>query len=146
MTEEPQFDFESGVLRHHKGVFEVKEKLFQACFLLLFLTGTVGIGQESSQPANAQVILEVLNPRGEIEPPPVSGISARVRNLEGKKIGLYDNGKAGFAEFLDEIERLLKERYPTITVLRYNGAFDIGDVLARKMASEVDAFIYGSAD
>jgi hypothetical protein len=88
----------------------------------------------------------VLNPRGEIEPPPVTGISARVQKLEGKKIGLYDNGKAGFAEFLNEIERLLKEKYPAITVLRYNGAFDIGDALAQKVASEVDAFIYGSAD
>ena len=26
------------------------------------------------------------------------------------------------------------------------GAFDIGDALARKVTSEVDAFIYGSAD
>lgn len=128
----------------------MKEKSFSASFLLLcivlILSGTMGIGQEASPPDNVPVILEVLNPRGEIEPPPVSGISARVQKLEGKKIGLYDNGKAGFAEFLDEIERLLKERYPTITVLRYNGAFDIGDVLARKVASEVDAFIYGSAD
>ena len=128
----------------------MKEKSFPASILLLcivlILFGTMGIGQEASRPANAPVILEVLNPRGEIEPPPVSGISARIRNLEGKKIGLYDNGKAGFAEFLNEIERLLRERYPTVSVLRYNGAFDIGDVLARKVASEVDAFIYGSAD
>ena len=128
----------------------MKEKSLPAGFLLLcivlILAGTMGIGQEASQSANAPVILEVLNPRGEIEPPPVSGISARVKKLEGKKIGLYDNGKAGFAEFLDEIERLLQEKYPTIMVLRYNGAFDIGDVLARKVASEVDAVIYGSAD
>ena len=128
----------------------MKEKSFPASFLLLcvalIFSGTTGIGQEASRPANTPVILEVLNPRGEIEPPQVSGISARVRTLEDKKIGLYDNGKAGFAEFLDEIERLLKERYPAITVLRYNGAFDIGDALARKVASEVDAFIYGSAD
>jgi hypothetical protein len=124
----------------------VKVKSFPVFFVLLVFSGTAGIGQDSSQSPNAAVVLEVLNPRGEIEPPPVSGISVRVRNLEGKKIGLYDNGKAGFAEFLDEIERLLKERYPTITVLRYHGAFDIGDVLARKMASEVDTFIYGSAD
>ena len=115
------------------------------CAVLIFC-GTMGIGQEASRSAGARVILEVLNPRGEIEPPPVSGLSARVQELDGKKIGLYDNGKDGFAEFLDEIERLLKEKLPTITVLRYNGAFDIGDVLARKMASEVDAFIYGSAD
>jgi hypothetical protein len=131
-------------------VFEVKEKFFPAsCLLLciaLVLTGTTGIGQETSRPAKAPVILEVLNPRGEIEPPPVYGISARVEKLDGKKIGLYDNGKAGFAEFLNEIERLLKEKYPTITVLRYHGAFDIGDALAQKVASEVDVFIYGSAD
>ena len=128
----------------------MKEKLFRLSFplicIVLALIGTMGIGQEASRPANAPVTLEVLNPRGEIEPPPVSGISARIQNLDGKKIGLYDNGKAGFAEFLDEIEKLLKERYRAITVLRYNGAFDIGDVLARKVASEVDAFIYGSAD
>ena len=128
----------------------MKEKSFAANYLLLcvvlVLSGTMGIGQEASRPAKAPVILEVLNPRGEIEPPPVSGISPRIRSLEGKKIGLYDNGKAGFAEFLNEIERLLKERYPTITVLRYNGAFDIGDDLARKVASAADAFIYGSAD
>ncbi len=128
----------------------MKEKSFPISFILFFialiLSGAMGIGQEASRPASAPVILEVLNPRGEIEPPPVSGISARVQTLEGKKIGLYDNGKAGFAEFLNEIERLLQERYPAITVLRYNGAFDIGDVLARKVASEVDAFIYGSAD
>jgi hypothetical protein len=131
-------------------VFEVKEKSFTANYLLLcivlMLSGTMGIGQEASRPANTRVILEVLNPRGEIEPPPVSGISARIRELDGKKIGLYDNGKAGFAEFLNEIERLLKERDPAIAVLRYNGAFDIGDALARKVTSEVDAFIYGSAD
>ncbi len=128
----------------------MKEKSFPVSFLLLcivlILSGTMGFGQEASRPVNAPVILEVLNPRGEIEPPPVAGISPRVQKLDSKKIGLYDNGKAGFAEFLDEIERLLKEKYPTITVLRYNGAFDIGDVLARKVASEVDAFIYGSAD
>jgi hypothetical protein len=114
--------------------------------IALILCGTVGIGQEVSRPANDRVILEVLNPRGEIEPPPVYGISQRIQALDGKKIGLYDNGKDGFAEFLNEIERLLKEKHPTVTVLRYNGAFDVGDVLARKMASEVDAFIYGSAD
>jgi hypothetical protein len=133
-----------------QGVFEVKDKLFHLCFPLIFIVfavmGTIGIGQEASRPAGAPVILEVLNPRGEIEPPPVSGISPRIQSMEGKKIGLYDNGKAGFAEFLNEIEKLLKERYPTITVMRYNGAFDIGDNLARKVASEVDAFIYGSAD
>ncbi len=133
------------VTRRRKGAKKPNTGFLLLCIALV-LCATIGIGQEASRPANARVILEVLNPRGEIEPPPVSGISARVQELNGKKIGLYDNGKDGFAEFLNEIERLLKQRYPNIAILRYNGAFDIGNVLARKMASEVDAFIYGSAD
>jgi hypothetical protein len=69
-----------------------------------------------------------------------------VTDLAGKKIGLYDNGKAGFTAFLDEIEKLLKQRFPTSTILRYRGAGDLGDALAKKMAAEVDTFIYGSCD
>jgi len=132
-------------MQRHKDAKDSNKSLLLLCIALI-LSGTMGIGQEASGQEKTPVILEVLNPRGEIEPPPVSGISARVQKLEGRTLGLYDNGKAGFAEFLDEIERLLRERYSTITILRYNGAFDIGDVQARKMASEVDAFIYGSAD
>ena len=114
--------------------------------ILLFLFEATATGQAGAQLDAAAVALEVLNPRGEIEPTPVRGISPRLKDLDGKKIGLYDNGKTGFAEFLDEIERLLKERYSDITVLRYNGAFDLGDKMAGEIASEVDAFIYGSAD
>lgn len=128
-----------------KGAKNPLAGLLLLCTVLI-LCGTIGVGQETSRPPDNRVVLEVLNPRGEIEPPLVSGISARIPALDGKKIGLYDNGKDGFAEFLNEIERLLKKRHPTVTVLRYNGAFDVGDVLAQKMASEVDAFIYGSAD
>jgi len=94
----------------------------------------------------AQVTLEVLNPRGEIEPPKTLGISPRVSDLAGKKIGIYDNGKEGFAAFLDITEKLLKEKYPTATIKRYQGAFDLGDVIAGKMAKEIDTFIYGSGD
>jgi hypothetical protein len=44
----------------------------------LFLAGT----------ATAQVTLEVMNPRGEIPPPPTLGITPRVGDLAGKKIVL----------------------------------------------------------
>ena len=94
----------------------------------------------------AQVTLEVLNPRGEIEPPKALGISPRLSDLEGKIIGLYDNGKQGFAAFLDVIEKLLKGKYPTAIIKRYRGAFDLGMPLAETMAKEVDTFIYGSGD
>ena len=96
--------------------------------------------------APATTTLEVLNPRGEVDPPKTMSISPRVTNLAGKRIGLYDNGKDGFADFLDVIEKLLKEKYPTVTIARFNGGFDCGDAMAAKIASSVDTVIYGSGD
>jgi hypothetical protein len=92
------------------------------------------------------VTLEVLNPRGEIEPPPTLAPTTRVTDLAGKRVGLYWNGKVGTDVFFDTVEKLLKEKFPTIKVLRYVGAFDLGDALAPKIAKEVDTFIYGVGD
>ena len=94
----------------------------------------------------AAVTLEVLNPRGEIEPPPTLAPTARVTHLAGKRVGLYWNGKVGTDVFFDTVEKLLKEKFPTIKVLRYVGAFDPGDPLAAKIAKEVDTFIDGVGD
>jgi hypothetical protein len=98
------------------------------------------------QPSIAKVTIEVLSPRGEVEPPKAVGISPRLDDLAGKTIGLYDIGKDGFAAYLDVTEQLFKQRYPTTTIKRYKGAFDIGESLASKIAEEVDAVIYGSGD
>ncbi|MEJ2109353.1 MAG: hypothetical protein P8Z37_05460 [Acidobacteriota bacterium] len=96
--------------------------------------------------APATTTLEVLNPRGEVDPPKTLGISPRVTTLAGKRIGLYDNGKDGFADFLDVIEKLLKEKYPTAGIVRFNGGFDCGDAMAARIAESVDTVIYGSGD
>jgi predicted GTPase len=73
----------------------------------LFLAGT----------AAAQVTIEVMNPRGEIPPPPTRGINPRVSNLAGKKIVLVDNGKFGADNFLDVVARILKQKYPSATIV-----------------------------
>jgi hypothetical protein len=73
----------------------------------LFLAGT----------AAAQVTVEVMNPRGEIPPPPTRGINPRVSNLAGKKIVLVDNGKFGADNFLDVIAQILKQKYPDATIV-----------------------------
>ena len=96
--------------------------------------------------AVSPVTLKVLNPRGEVEPPPTLTPTPRVTDLAGKKIGLYWNGKVGTDVFFDVVEELLKKKFPTATVLRYQGAFDLGDALAAKMAKECDTFIYGVGD
>src|SRR5579862_2889707 len=69
--------------------------------------------------ASAQVTIEVMNPRGEIPPPKTLGISARGGSLDGKKIVLIDNGKYGASNFLDVLAAMLKQKYPTATVVMY---------------------------
>ena len=113
--------------------------------ILISITMAVFILSIRYMPA-AEVTLQVLNPRGEITLPPVSAPNARIADLSGKKIGLYWNEKAGGNHFWNGIEQLLKQRLPNTTVLRYQGAFDLGDALAAKMAKETDAFFYGVGD
>lgn len=69
--------------------------------------------------AGAQVTLEVMNPRGEVPPPPTIGISPRAPDLAGKKIVLVDNGKFGADNFLEVVGQLLKQKYPTATIVMY---------------------------
>jgi len=69
--------------------------------------------------ASAQVTLEVMNPRGEIPPPKTLGISPRGGSLDGKKIVLIDNGKYGASNFLDALADMIKQKYPTATVVMY---------------------------
>ena len=114
-------------------------------FLCSFIVWTAVVATAGNLPA-AEIRLQVLNPRGEITLPPVAAPSGRLADLAGKKIGLYWNGKAGGNHFWNSVERLLKERLPQATVLRYEGPFDLGDALAAKMAKEPDAFFYGVGD
>ena len=96
--------------------------------------------------AVAEVAIEVLNPRGEIETDEVYGISPRVPDLAGKTIGLYSNGKGGVTRFLDMVEGLIQQSYPTVTIKRYSNAFDVGDKMAQQIAKEVSAVVYGVGD
>jgi len=110
------------------------------------VTLSIGYSPINKVSAEALVTLEVLNPRGEIEPPPTLAPVPRVTDLAGKKIGLYWNGKEDGDLFWDVVEGLLKNRFPTATILRYRGPFDIGDKTAATMAKECDTFIYGVGD
>jgi len=90
--------------------------------------------------------LEVLNPRGERESTTVRGIAPRLAGLEGKKVGIYWNGKPDGDYFWDTIEELIRKKFPTTVVLRYNGPGDLGEEAAARIAKEVDTFLYGVGD
>jgi len=91
-----------------------------------------------------RVSLVCLNPQGAVEAASVSGlINPRVKNLEGKKIGIIWDGKKGGDNFCIAVEELLKEKYPAATTIRLVW----GDAeAAAKAKKEMDTFIYGVAD
>jgi hypothetical protein len=115
-----------------------------AAGLLAFLTGHL-----AAPPAIAAVTLEVHNPRGEIAAVPVRGILPRLNNLDGKKIALVDNGKAGADYFLDAIEELVKTRLPGVTILRFKkpgGSVAFVPQFYAAVAQKCDAFILATGD
>ena len=75
--------------------------------------------RQSYAPDAATVQLEVMNPRGEIPPPATLGISPRGGSLDGKKIVLIDNGKYGASNFLAVLADMIKQKYPSATVVMY---------------------------
>jgi hypothetical protein len=62
---------------------------------------------------------EVLSPWAEIDPVPLAGISPRLRDLAGKKIGLFYNNKGAASPIQDVVEKRLKERYPDLELSRF---------------------------
>jgi hypothetical protein len=64
---------------------------------------------------------EVLNPWAEADPIPLRGISPRLTDLTGKKIGLFYNFKQAAKPILNVVEVKLKERFPTSEIHWYAG-------------------------
>lgn len=62
---------------------------------------------------------EVLSPWADVDPVSLKGISHRLTDLAGKKIGLYNNPKRASKPMLGIVERRLKERFPTIEFSRF---------------------------
>ncbi len=90
--------------------------------------------------------LEVLNPRGVIEAKKAFAPSPRVKDLAGKRVGLYWNSKHGMDNFYAAFAELLKKRYPTATTDLLKGAFLIREEDARDWVNKIDTFVYGVGD
>jgi hypothetical protein len=93
-----------------------------------------------------KVKLEVLNPRGVIEAKKSFIPSPRVKDLAGKRVGLYWNSKHGMDNFYTVFTELLKKRYPTATTTLLRGAFLIREDDALAWQDQIDTFVYGVGD
>ncbi len=133
---------------------EMKRKWIQSVFIIAFLILSLGISLPTSSRGEAPreklpVVLEVLNPRGEIPPAQTAGLIPRPKDLNGKKIGLIDNGKAGAGYFLDAVQEELKKSLPGVTIVRFKKPGSTTAASPKfypEVAKKIDAFIYATGD
>jgi len=132
----------------------MKRKSIRFVSVIAFLILSFGIPLPASSqietPINKlSVILEVLNPRGEIPLVQSIGLTPRLKDLKGKKIGLIDNGKVGAGYFLDAVEEELKKRLPGVVILRFKKPGRTTAASPKfypEVAKKLDAFIYATGD
>jgi hypothetical protein len=65
---------------------------------------------------------EVLSPWADADPVALKGITERPKGLEGRKIGLFSNGKRAAPLVLAALERQLREKVPSIETSRYESS------------------------
>jgi hypothetical protein len=86
---------------------------------------------------------EVLSPWAEADPIPARGITARLKNLEGRKIGLFANGKRAAVPMLAALEKELKARFPSVETSWYRcSVFNVPEILT-EAREEFEAWVKG---
>jgi hypothetical protein len=132
---------------------EMKRKsiwiILEIVFLCLSFGNALTASDSESLTSKLPVALEVLNPRGEIPAVQTTGLSPRIKDLNGKKIGLIDNGKVGAGYFLDAVQEELKKRLPGATIVRFKKPGSTTAAAPKfypDVAKKVDTFIYATGD
>jgi hypothetical protein len=98
---------------------------------------------------------DVLSPWSETDPQPLQGITPRLNDLRGKRIGLFMNNKVAAPPIQDAIEAELRARYGSeITLTRFRrpehgdagSSKDDGPRYTRWLEEDVDAVIVAVGD
>ncbi len=122
--------------------FYLMEILALAAILLTFLPAVL-FAEDSSK-----INYEVLSPWGEVDPRTLKGISPRLDNLSGKKIGLFANYKRAALPIAGYLQKHLESMYPDIKVsIFHSDQWNVTEIetersgLFRKWADGNDAVI-----
>src|SRR5215211_7661082 len=100
-------------------------------------------------------IYDVLSPWAETDPRPLQGITPRLSDLRGKRIGLFANYKRAAVPIQDAVEAELKTRFGSdVTISRFvqRGSSDAGTSeedgprYAEWLETEVDTVLVAVGD
>ena len=93
-------------------------------------------------------VVTVLHPAAEDVAEP-QRLAPRLSSLQGMTVGLIDNHKRNANVYLEELGRLLQERYGVARVVTYrkiSQSMPTPDAVLDQLASECDAIIHAVAD
>jgi hypothetical protein len=96
--------------------------------------------------SQASVQLTLVNPRGEIAPPPTYTPTPRLAGLAGMTIGLYSNSKPGMDNFYTALAQVIQRQYPSARTVVLRGGFEIRDEDVKSWLPQIDTFIYAVGD
>jgi hypothetical protein len=98
---------------------------------------------------------DVLSPWSETDPIPLQGISPRLSDIRGKRIGLFANNKPAAGPIQDAVEAELRTRYGgDVAITRFSrpdhgdagNSADDGQRYTKWLQEEVDAVIVAVGD
>jgi hypothetical protein len=95
---------------------------------------------------------EVMSPWAEVDPVPLEGINPRLADLNGRRIGLFHNGKVAARPMNDAVEAELRARFDGITIARFGRTanLEVAETPDRERyeewVTEVDAVIHAVGD
>jgi hypothetical protein len=93
-------------------------------------------------------VVTVLHPAAEDVAEP-QRLAPRLSSLQGRTVGLIDNHKRNADIYLEELSRLLQERYGVSQVVMYrkiNQSLPTAGEVLDQLAGECDAIIHAVAD
>jgi hypothetical protein len=95
---------------------------------------------------------EVMSPWAEADPVPLEGINPRLPSLDGRRIGLFHNGKVAARPMVDAVEAELRARYADVRIARFGRTanLEVAETSDRgryeEWVKEVDAVIHAVGD
>jgi len=92
-------------------------------------------------------LLKVMNPIGETNTEESFQGGASMKDLTGKTVGLFWNGKHNGDVFLLKVVEILKERFKGMKIEKFDYGFEgVGDHAIREMADKSDFVLGAMAD